>query len=437
MRALANRVSGRKPNPARRELYDRIERAQISMQREDWQTACDEWAEVRRIRPKKLIGFIGGAEALRQAGRIEEADGVLTDALLRFPDELGVHLARVRLLLATGRDTSGIKAAQETASRFETSFDAQHSLAGALCRSGRWAEAATQYQMMIERFPGTPASPMHRKCVIYSRGILEANRFLPNISHATTLSVQPGKRSAGAASKRFLFISGVPRSGTSALGSLLNLSPNVALFVELFSPWFPYAPDSFNESVVNEAVRAKPLHGNPGRIEKARSTLYVGDKRPLFHCSLPQTLKNMTDHEVVIFHVLRPIRHVCLSYQRRAEDPDNWDVLRTVDQCVHEINVMNRFICEFEQEPLSARHRFLPVAYERVFTEPDHAQSLFSELELPTAGFQNEVEAFIKRSSPIVRKERRENASVDRAIADLLDFEAARKVERITGISLL
>ena len=416
-----------------------IKSARRAMRQEDWQVASRQWSHVRRRFPQKVQGYIAGARALLHDGRQKEAVEVMHDALLRFSDREHVYAAGIELFLSAGETTLALDTARRMAERFDTCVETQARLARLLGRLGHWREARDRYESLAKLVPETAQRIGYRQALIYADGILKANRILPNIPYDQRYRGAEKNLDGPARDKRFLFVSGMPRSGTTALGQLVNLSPDVVLFMELFPKFFPYSPCSFDEEILKMAT-ANDRHGNAGRIEKTRAATYIGDKRPLFHCTLPQTFENFVGHQVVVLHVLRSIRETCLSYVRRAENSaDRWNHMRSAEQCIHEINLMNRFIASYhERNFASPEHKFHLIAYERVFSDADYALSIFDLLGLPIRPeLERDVKSFIEMSARIVGHKRERHPKVDKAIAERLDLDAVRKVEEIAQVLLI
>jgi tetratricopeptide (TPR) repeat protein len=65
----------------------RFEYAVAAAERADWAAAAERWEALRARFPEQPGGYIGGADALRAQGRIEEAEALLAEAVARFPDE--------------------------------------------------------------------------------------------------------------------------------------------------------------------------------------------------------------------------------------------------------------------------------------------------------------------------------------------------------------
>ena len=68
--------------------------AELAMRREDWAVACERWEAVRGAFPQEASGYVRGAEALVEAGRVEEAEGLAVEAMERFPEHPGGYVQR-------------------------------------------------------------------------------------------------------------------------------------------------------------------------------------------------------------------------------------------------------------------------------------------------------------------------------------------------------
>lgn len=74
-------------------LESLTEAGHSAMKRGAWREAAEVWEQLRKRRPEDLVAYSHGGWALREAGRAEEADRVLTDGILRFPGDpwLAIH----------------------------------------------------------------------------------------------------------------------------------------------------------------------------------------------------------------------------------------------------------------------------------------------------------------------------------------------------------
>src|SRR5690348_7264587 len=59
--------------------------AGIATRRRDWPEALLRWERVSQDFPDQAVGLLGKGEALREIGRLDEAEAVFADAMERFP----------------------------------------------------------------------------------------------------------------------------------------------------------------------------------------------------------------------------------------------------------------------------------------------------------------------------------------------------------------
>ena len=84
--------------------------------------------------------------------------------------------------------------------------------------------------------------------------------------------------------KNYLFVAGLGRSGTTALGALLNKSTLIAMYIELYN-W--QRIDGYFESDFTEDLLLSRLESHPLRMliliyDKSMAAKFVGDKLPNF-----------------------------------------------------------------------------------------------------------------------------------------------------------
>ncbi len=275
--------------------------------------------------------------------------------------------------------------------------------------------------------------------VIQVYGILGAAKILSPIPHnkPVTKSGEGGALS----NRKFVFVSGTPRSGTTALGHLLNLSDDVAMFTELHGSKLPYNQASFRKSFIDvtlETHRRKKV--NAETREKIKNATYIGDKRPALYSRLEHTLDLLKDETVVVYHVVRSLPEVCQSYQARADNPDDrtWSVRRDHKEAIYEFNRMCRYFVERGSGGIYPNHKIVFAPYKEVFTTFDLAMELFDFLELSDReALTEKVRVFIAKSSAIAAKERSVSSEIMASIEALGDLDAIRGYEELTGCRCL
>ena len=390
--------------------------ARALMAAQDWAAAAERWAQVRAQRPSHLQAHASGVEALIRSHRFSEAEALAAELDARF----------------RGRPRAELFLAELTA------------------RHGRWAEAADRYDRVAAGSPDQAAhvmrNPVYRQAVLNAHGILEGSRRLDTVTHADIAGLAapaPEDRDAAAApeDRDYVFVSGMPRAGTTALGHLLNSRPEIVLFTELHNPYVAYAPQCFTPALVAARKERQPSVAQGNALQALPNAAFVGDKRPLFHYGLPHTAQAMAGRRMTVLHILRSPPHVAASYDARARNPaDQWDPLRDLGNCIHELNVMHRFIADWHRAgAMPDGHRLVFVDYERVFRDLEYALGLFETIGVADPGserLRGSVARFHEKSAAVLSRERPIDPRVRAALEAGLDRDAARDVTALTGIDV-
>jgi tetratricopeptide (TPR) repeat protein len=99
---LSNFYQGRvlhmvKADPGdRTDLDSTIDHAREAAQRGDWLEAYGCWERVRTSDPEHTAAYLGSADALRRAGRLDDAEELLNLTVARFPDDSAAAIAHAR-----------------------------------------------------------------------------------------------------------------------------------------------------------------------------------------------------------------------------------------------------------------------------------------------------------------------------------------------------
>jgi len=128
--------------------------------------------------------------------------------------------------------------------------------------------------------------------------------------------------SLGDEARRYLFCAGIARSGTTALGLMLNGLQDVALFTELYSPYLGYSPRMFLPDVYkSEYFNSRPHYKLDSKTAEklSRGATYVGDKRPLFLNSWELTKRSFPKERMKVVNIIREPAEVIQSYEKRAQ----------------------------------------------------------------------------------------------------------------------
>ncbi|WAL58597.1 sulfotransferase [Thermocoleostomius sinensis] len=176
--------------------------------------------------------------------------------------------------------------------------------------------------------------------------------------------------------KRYLFICGCPRSGTTAITALLNTHPTIAIGMERYKYRIHRNIKTIDASLFEaenffnfcpQETNILPSQGNWTRLYQqmetkfmTQSDLLVGDKNP-FYFNVYEQMEAAMKKTKWIF-MLRNIEQVAASYNVRAANPqDSWlqnnNYVKAVEHWNSALaktwkffskNPMKLFVCEYE-----------------------------------------------------------------------------------------
>ncbi len=202
------------------------------------------------------------------------------------------------------------------------------------------------------------------------------------------------ERTDGAASGsiKLLFCSGVARSGTTALGKLLNLADEVAIFTELYNPYMGYSPDLFGQEALHSDYFSRKPHVRHDiliRNKLESGAIYTGDKRPLFLNSWELTRSNIAPSELRIINILREPNDVIRSYCKRTESArqlrDSWSPDR--NQLSAELDLAEQLRAIEAVRSSQYRDSLLLVRYPEILVNTDEQLRIFDFLEITVTAF--------------------------------------------------
>ncbi|MEM7756865.1 MAG: sulfotransferase [Cyanobacteria bacterium P01_A01_bin.40] len=185
--------------------------------------------------------------------------------------------------------------------------------------------------------------------------------------------------------KNYLFAIGNARSGTTALGQLLNSSPEICLGIERYSNHDNISAASFeSESFFdseseNYLIRPHFYEKIKDKFEQAR---YIGDKRPKFTQSWQNTWLNLPQAKII--YIFRNIYDVASSYNTRATNAalgidQSWSSSRDFSKAVRD---WNQGLREFPR--LAQCYEIYCVKYEDFFIDKSKMEHLFAYFQINT-----------------------------------------------------
>jgi tetratricopeptide (TPR) repeat protein len=121
--------------------------------RRDWPEAVRRWAIVRERYPNEPSGWQMGAAALRESGQREEAEALLAEALIHFPDHEATLAEYASIAQARSDWPTAVRRWEELRRAVPRSLRGYTAAAHALRQAGFPKEAEALLELATERFP--------------------------------------------------------------------------------------------------------------------------------------------------------------------------------------------------------------------------------------------------------------------------------------------
>jgi hypothetical protein len=238
-----------------------------------------------------------------------------------------------------------------------------------------------------------------------------------------TLGGRPGP------SGRFLFVSGVARSGTTAMGRLLGSHPHVALYTELFLPQYGYVPAMLateNIRLLAEKGLIGLNQGNASVLGKSEQCGVVGDKRPGFLLSAELTLPNFAGQRLKVVHIVRNVYDVAASHQKQFE-AGSWT--KDFQAAVKAGNQSNRLALSLLAGP--HRNCFVIVDYDRFWYSEKNLRNAFGHIDLDSAGIKDgAIDGFVRVARTRLTQDQCRLTAEQRSYIDRhYDFDSERELK--------
>lgn len=204
-------------------------------------------------------------------------------------------------------------------------------------------------------------------------------------------------------SKKFLFVCGCPRSGTTVLTQLLNWHPRVSIGMERFGMLLYRNSDLFNPTIFAhnrffdirkgdcfydsfEFKAYSDWYCSEFTREKYQKSVYVGDKNPKLYEYLNAVNKNFVQTNFKIIFILRDIYSVAESYNVRANNPDDkWNADNNFKQAIIDWNKAVSEVCNQLQQQ-DSEDSLITLNYDDFFLNYERGKNklpiLFSSLNL-------------------------------------------------------
>lgn len=244
--------------------------------------------------------------------------------------------------------------------------------------------------------------------------------------------------------KKFLFVCGVGRSGTTALCEALNLHDDIVLGVErykykMIGAGFPEHPErlfekerffSYEEEDTNIRMDSKECKGIYERAyEKFDNAVFVGDKTPGLYKVLPSLARGFPDCKVI--YILRDPITVAFSWQNRADKGrPSWPAHNDYKASVIEWNRSLKIISSARE---AWGDNMMLVNYETTFGLEAHAlfPNLLEKLELDRK-LTPDLQSFLDKSIQAAQRVRNVPDHIVEHVTEHADFGCFERLKALT-----
>ncbi|GAB4531972.1 MAG: hypothetical protein Tsb0014_15980 [Pleurocapsa sp.] len=204
--------------------------------------------------------------------------------------------------------------------------------------------------------------------------------------------------------KRFSFVCGCPRSGTTVLTQLLNWHPQVSIGMERFGQLLQRNPQGFTPSIFDinrffdiqntdcfynsfEFNAYSDWYCSKFTKSKYQGSICVGDKNPELYKYFDEVKHNFSESDFKIIFILRDINSVAESYEVRANNPNDrqWKAERNFKQAISDWNEALSALSK-QLESQGSKNNLIIVNYDDLFSNyeggKDKLPILFENLNL-------------------------------------------------------
>lgn len=171
------------------------QRAFLCMAQQRWNESLPWWAAVREHGPQRVDGYVWASQALRQAGRLDEAEAQTADAVVRFPADAEVLVEHAQVAMARSDHEEALRRWAVVRERFPENSEAYTAPLTILRLSGRAQQAEAMAAEVLTRFPGNPAAILEQLQVAASRA--DPQEALHRLAAARGVIEESGRMESG------------------------------------------------------------------------------------------------------------------------------------------------------------------------------------------------------------------------------------------------
>lgn len=243
--------------------------------------------------------------------------------------------------------------------------------------------------------------------------------------------------------KRYVFVCGCPRSGTTALWRLLMSHESVCIgnerYLRVFSENKPitkalFEREAFYNIKEGETFYTQLVKRYESKYETYDACQVLGDKIPTAYTRYDHIMENIPEARFVF--VSRNIFDIAVSYNTRARNANDndWSASRDYRVAVHDWNEsLNSTLERRNSMPIHV------VEYEELYSAQELVHGIFSFLDLDwTASVEEEIGRTYAKAKELTQSKVRElSATEKRFVCRNADFDAYRKLAFPPGTDLL
>ena len=412
--------------------------------------------------PNDWRGYGRAAQDLVALERFEEAQAIINLGLEKIPNQVDLLTIAIDVYRASGDHEISLEYAELLITSHPNNWIGYERAAQGLVTVKRFEEAR---KTINEGLGIIPNQVELKKYLAYTNSFLGARVASISDSEKGSISLNPNdlisyssipnfykiiqsKQKAefkeGKTCKKYVFVAGLGRSGTTALCQMLNISETVAVYNELYSAFRidGYSQSDFAEKKVVHKLEssANSMVNSQIAIKSLNSKTIIGDKTPYFQFCAEATFNNLGIEDTRCIFIDRSLADVCRSSHKRSENPNDlkWSLEKGVEHTILLYNASCRQIIHLHDNRPDIFSSFLFPTYEDTFSSAKKAFELFDFCGIELLKSEtDQVKAFIRNSQKHVSNKFDPSHSLEIHIRDsiskLLDQNVHKRFCVVTG----